>query len=685
MSIRKQGSPKMAAKAVPFKRSLLINLTIGVAVLGAIMLAISLFATQQTVERLSGTLTDQVIATTDAQIMRFFEPITAEIEIATERTRDGEFEAFPLGELDGYFEPLVDEMPQISSVMYSHDNGDEYMLLQTEQGWTSRLSQPESRGNIATVRQWLSSEDPRPVEDRAVDYDSRTRPWFTGALENFERLGEDAPLRDRIHWTPPYRFFTTQEPGITASLAHRSSTGRVVVLGFDILLGDISRYTSQLKIGERGRVFVLRGSPARPGRLVIIGLPADDRFDDDESMLEFVLSPPHDFGGPVASFVGDALVGDHEQPGDAVRFSHDGEPWWGEIAASKLRTSDTIWVGAVVPERDLLAGLPNTNLIVVIVTGLVLLLAVQRGYRLAHRYSEPVEALTQQGTRMQRLNFEPGEAVDSDITEIRHLSTTLERMRSALQSFTSAREDLRVARSIRDQNLPATIPAPPGVDIQIWQDPAEELGGECYDAVAVEPGEDGQPGSVVIGIFDFSATGLAAAIGGVQLCAEFRVAAAAEGADVAAIAARLDRFVLQERPEMSPLHACLLRLDDSGNLAVLGFGWDELLHRRGDDVQRIALAETPLGIGAAIDAAAERKVRLAAGDLLVLASDGVLDALSDDRQRYRLDGLEKTVRARGGGSAASLIETVVGELGSYSAGIRGDRTLLVIRVNDSDT
>ncbi len=675
----------MAAKAVPFKRSLLINLTIGVAVLGAIMLAISLFATQQTVARLSETLTDQVIATTDARIMGFFEPIFAEIELAEERTKSGEFEDFPFADLDAYFEPLINELPQVSSIMYSHGNGDEFMLWQTDDGWYSRLSQPASRGNLAVVRQWRTSQDPRPAEEQVFEYDPRVRPWFIGALEKLERLGDGAPLRDRIHWTPPYRFFTSKEPGITASLAHRSSTGRIVIIGFDILLADISRYTAQLRIGKRGRVFVLRGNPAHPEGLAIIGLPADDRFENDEAMLQFVLSPPDNFGGPVASFVHDAVAEDRTYVRRPLRFPHEGETWWGEIAPSKLETTDKIWVGAVVPERDLLAGLPNTNLIVVIVTGLVLLLAVQRGYRLAHRYSEPVEALTQQGTRMQRLNFEPGEAVDSDITEIRHLSTTLERMRSALQSFTSAREDLRVARSIRDQNLPATIPSVPGVDIQIWQDPAEELGGESYDAVAIEPGKDGRPGGVVMGVFDFSATGLAAAIGGVHLCAEFRIAAAAEGADVAAIAARLDRFVLQQRPEMSPLHACLLRLDGSGDLAVMGFGWDELLHRRGDDVQRIALAETPLGIGVAVNAAALHKVRLAPGDLMVLASDGVLDALSDDRQRYQLDGLEKTIRASGAGNAASLIETVVADLGHYSAGIRGDRTLLVIRVEDRDT
>jgi serine phosphatase RsbU (regulator of sigma subunit) len=670
----------MAGKAVPFKRSLLLNLTVGVAIFGILMLALSLFATEQTVARLSESLTDQVIATTDARIMGFFEPIVAEIEIAAERTESGEFEDFPFPELDAYFEPLINELPQVSSIMYSHGNGDEYMLWQTEDGWYSRLSRPESRGNIAAVRQWHASQDPRPVEEQVFEYDPRVRPWFTGAIEKLERLGDDSPLLDRIHWVPPYRFFTSNKPGLTASLAHRSKTGRIIIIGFDILLADISRYTARLKIGERGRVFVLRGNPASPDGLAIIGLPADDRFDSQESMLEFVLSPPDDFGGPVASFVGASLATDGDYVRQALRFSHGDETWWGEIAPSQLRIADDIWVGAVVPERELLAGLPNTSLIVVIVTAALLLLAVQRAYRLSYRYAAPVEGLTQQGNRMQRLDFEPGEPVESDITEIRHLTTALERMRTALQSFTAAREDLRIARTIREQSLPASLPAPPGFDLQVWQEPAEEVGGECYDGVVAKWGDDGKPAEVVIGVFDFSAAGLAAAIGVGQLRAEFRAATAATGADLPAIASRLDRFVCDERSALRPLRACLLHLGDRHELRVLGFGWDPLLHRRGERVERIHTAGKPLGLAPGADAAEAEPVHLEAEDTIVLASDGVLDAISSERKRYRLAGLERAVRANDRGSAESLIETIIADLGEYASGVPGDRTLLVLRV-----
>ena len=64
----------------------------------------------------------------------------------------------------------------------------------------------------------------------------------------------------------------------------------------------------------------------------------------------------------------------------------------------------------------------------------------------------------------------------------------------------------------------------------------------------------------------------------------------------------------------------------------------------------------------------------------MLASDGVLDAISSERERYRLEGLERAVRENDQVSAASLVDKVVKDLSDYAAGVRGDRTLLVLRI-----
>ena len=53
-------------------------------------------------------------------------------------------------------------------------------------------------------------------------------------------------------------FFVTKDPGITAS-THLTADdgGSTLVVAFDLLLLDISRFTSQLEVSENGRAFVL--------------------------------------------------------------------------------------------------------------------------------------------------------------------------------------------------------------------------------------------------------------------------------------------------------------------------------------------------------------------------------------------------------------------------------------------
>ena len=116
----------MANRGIPFKRSLMVNLTAGVILLGICLLGVSLVATTRSVEKLSGSLTRRVIATTDARLMGFFEPVQSAVEISAERLYAGDFERFPLDLLDRYFVPLVKGIPQLSSLTYAHANGDEY-------------------------------------------------------------------------------------------------------------------------------------------------------------------------------------------------------------------------------------------------------------------------------------------------------------------------------------------------------------------------------------------------------------------------------------------------------------------------------------------------------------------------------------------------------------------------------
>ena len=635
----------MANRGTPLKRSLLFNLTAGVALLGGILLAISLAATNRTVARLSGALTNRVIATVDAQLMGFFEPVQEVLEITAERALHDDFDEFPLDDFDDYFAPLIARMPQLSSVMYAHDNGDEYMLLRADDRWESRITRPDTWGSYEDWRQWVEHDERKTPQRRELDYDSRQRAWHIGAVERLEALGEESSWRQRIHWTPPYRFFTTGEPGLTASLAHRLDSGRVIILGFDILLADISRFTSQLEVGQRGKAFALRGNPLQADDLAVIGVPSDERYGNEMQIVDVILSRPAELGGPVAAFIAEALVTHHEPPGKPVRFVHGGEAWWGEIARSGLQASEDVWVGSVVPEAELLEDLPNYGLIVLLTTALVLLLAVARAIWLAGRYAQPLEELTARGNRMQRLNFEPVEPVGSNIAEIRNLSSTLERMRAALHTFSAAREDLRVARAMHDMLLPQALPEPTAFELAAWHEPTAGVSGEFFEALTLDDhASGGNDSGLLLALITLPGSGLDAAMYGTQLRAALR-AYVDQHVELEALARKLDAFVRRDLGEVGPVNAWLLRAHPGvARVEIVGCGDDAIRRTAGSCVESVPAAGPRLGLGPAGAPVVPVSMDLAAGDLLAIVSPGVTDALDDDRVRYGFGGLETALR-----------------------------------------
>ena len=127
---------------------------------------------------------------------------------------------------------LLEEFGQLSSVTFADTTGRELLLLRTEGGWINRVTDrerwgPRSRwhetagGDIDTVAQ-------SDFEWRELDYDPRTRVWHAGALERrlaLEERGTTPEIGEFVHWTAPYRFFSTGKLGLSASLAFRDGAG----------------------------------------------------------------------------------------------------------------------------------------------------------------------------------------------------------------------------------------------------------------------------------------------------------------------------------------------------------------------------------------------------------------------------------------------------------------------------
>jgi sigma-B regulation protein RsbU (phosphoserine phosphatase) len=256
-----------------------------------------------------------------------------------------------------------------------------------------------------------------------------------------------------------------------------------------------------------------------------------------------------------------------------------------------------------------------------------------------------------------------------------------------MHTFSAAREDLRVARSMHKMLLPDPMPTLPNFDIRVWHEPSDVVGGECYDVIVLSGfGSDKDTSSgVLVALFDFPGSGVDAAIHGTQLRAALRIGIG-EGLDLRKLAARLEGFVRADLPKVGLLNVWLLRVDDSAkHLTVLGLGDDALLCRRGLDIERISATGGPLGLGPIHDQTQAVELDLADEDTVLLVSDGVLDALDERRHRYGFAGLERALRELDCGTARDLIDHVRRDLDQYASGPRGDRTVVVLQAKGSGT
>ncbi|MCU0565816.1 MAG: sensor histidine kinase [Oculatellaceae cyanobacterium Prado106] len=88
------------------------------------------------------------------------------------------------------------------------------------------------------------------VETGEKRYDARTRPWYQAAI-----------AAKQPAWSPIYVGFSSKQLTLTACEPVYNAAGQLQgVAAVDMFLADISRFLSQVKIGQQGRVFIIERS-----------------------------------------------------------------------------------------------------------------------------------------------------------------------------------------------------------------------------------------------------------------------------------------------------------------------------------------------------------------------------------------------------------------------------------------
>ncbi|WP_153111239.1 PAS domain S-box protein [Propionivibrio limicola] len=180
--------------------------------------------------------------------------------------------------------PLIGKWP-IDGV-WLVDDGDRALSLQkTTSGWANRLSGIPGTGRQYRWLRWIDANSLISDEWKEDDWNPREQPWYMGvmALPEMEAF-----------WSAPEILAAGNEPTMAVSVRWRDGrTGRKWVLAFSVDLIELSRFTSQLGIGEHGQVALLTAD----GR--VLGLPRHRAFESDDSIRKSILQQPTALGLPV--------------------------------------------------------------------------------------------------------------------------------------------------------------------------------------------------------------------------------------------------------------------------------------------------------------------------------------------------------------------------------------------------
>jgi adenylate cyclase len=264
--------------------------------------------------------------------------------------------------------------------------------------------------------------------------------WYRASLETTDA--------EPIVWTPPAIFFTTKDPGLTAAthVVPNGDTDKTIVVAFDVLLLDVSLFTTALDVSESGIAFVLT-EDAETGAFRVVGLPPDPRLPDDDAIRQALLFLPPDQAvaddapelPPVQEFPS-RLAPAFEawqaagRPEQAIRFGSGINAWWTGFRRFPLG-ANVLWIGVAVPASDLLGDVVQRGQIIAAIAACALLLSIGMASRLARNYGAPLEALAQSSRRIGDLHLAEPVAITSHLREIDQLAREQEHMRVTLDAF----------------------------------------------------------------------------------------------------------------------------------------------------------------------------------------------------------------------------------------------------------
>jgi sigma-B regulation protein RsbU (phosphoserine phosphatase) len=236
--------------------------------------------------------------------------------------------------------------------------------------------------------------------------------------------------------------------------------------------------------------------------------------------------------------------------------------------------------------------------------------------------------------------------------------------------------ELQMARKVQSSLLPHELPQLPGWQFAARWQPAREVGGDYYDFI---PLHDQQLGVLIADVTD---KGMPAALFMAATRNFVRTSADGAGSPADCIT-RVNRLLHAESNDDMYASMFYALLDPvTGELTYVNAGHNPPLHLPARADKAIELERTGMWLGVDENSKFEqRAITLQHGDLLLLYTDGVTDALNAAGEEYGLERVREVMYQQCAASSEAISEALIQSLAAFTAGSApfDDITLVLIK------
>lgn len=246
--------------------------------------------------------------------------------------------------------------------------------------------------------------------------------------------------------------------------------------------------------------------------------------------------------------------------------------------------------------------------------------------------------------------------------------------RAARRQDRKQHREFEEARLIQRALLPAALPQTSGVRVAASWQPADGVGGDCFDVLTLG-------GLVGIAIADVAGKGMPAALLMSNLQAAVR-AFAQGGTEPAALCGNVNRLLCRHMVSGRFVTFCFAWIDPGrGSLVYANAGHNPPLLLRADgSVARLGEGGTVMGVFPDV-AFTQAEVALAPGDRLLFYTDGLTEAPDAAGEEYGEERLAASGIAAPDRAAEAMKDHVLERLADFTGGtFVDDATLIVVEV-----